>query len=373
MPEKLTEQEKLEKRALKPVNKTAFRALVHVANALFKKKYGVNFTYADDIKPYLGKSYVVVSNHASRIDYVFTAPAFWPDTFNFVVGYNEFFRSHLAAVLRIMQVVPKKNFVQQPYSIRQMIRIIRAGGRLIILPEGMSSISGANQPCALGSGHLLKHLGVPVLYTKIAGGYLTAPKYNLNDRPGRVDVTVGVLLTAEQVKAMTAEEIQAYLDEKLWHDDYEWNKSARVKFDGHGEMAKNLHQLLFWCPRCGGELCMESEGDTIRCRHCGNTAHVNEYYDLLPEPGSEFPATQRLWFVYAAFAYLVPVLALFLKRERPAQGGGNSYLLKSERPAQGEGRRAPLLSTFKKKEAYAPQRGSGRIEKRSRGRGNRYG
>ena len=256
----------------------------------------MNFTYADDIKPYLGTSYVVVSNHASRIDYVFTAPAFWPDTFNFVVGYNEFFRSHLAAVLRIMQVVPKKNFVHQPYSIRQMIRIIRAGGRLIILPEGMSSISGANQPCALGSGHLLKHLGVPVLYTKIAGGYLTAPKYNLNDRPGRVDVTVGVLLTAEQVKAMTAEEIQACLDEKLWHDDYEWNKSARVKFDGHGEMAKNLHQLLFWCPRCGGELCMESEGDTIRCRHCGNTAHVNEYYDLLPEPGSEFPATQRLWF-----------------------------------------------------------------------------
>lgn len=41
---------------------------------------------------------------------------------------------------------------------------------------------------------------------------------------------------------------------------------------------------------------MESEGDTIRCRRCGNTAHVNEYYDLLPEPGSEFPATQRLWF-----------------------------------------------------------------------------
>ena len=212
------------------------------------------------------------------------------------MGYNEFFRGHLAAVLRAMQVVPKKNFVQQPYSIRQMIRIIRAGGRLIILPEGMSSISGANQPCALGSGHLLKHLGVPVLYTKIAGGYLTAPKYNLEDRPGRVDVTVGVLLTAEQIAGMTAEEIQRYLDEKLWHDDYEWNKTARVKFDGHGRMAQNMHQLLFWCPRCGEMLCMESAGDTIRCRNCGNTAHVNEYYDLIPEPGSEFPETQRLWF-----------------------------------------------------------------------------
>ena len=107
--------------------------------------------------------------------------------------------------------------------------------------------------------------------------------------------------------------------------------------------------------------------------------------------------TQRLWFVYAAFAYLVPILALFLKRERPPQSGGNSYLLKSERPAQGAGRRAPLLSIFKrkeahksqrgrrygrrapllsifkKKEAHAPQRGRGRIEKRARGRGKRYG
>lgn len=295
--DKLTVQQELEKRKLHPVSPLIYRFLGRVVvNGVLAKKYNAHFTYVDDVSKYRGQSYVVVSNHASRMDYVFTAPAFLPDTFNFVVGYNEFFRSHLAMILRMMQVIPKKNFVHQPYAIRQIIKVIRSGGRIIILPEGMSSISGANQPCALGSGHLLKHLGVPVLYTKIAGGYLTAPKYNLEDRPGRVDVTVGVLLTAEQIAGMTAEEIQRYLDEKLWHDDYEWNKTARVKFDGHGRMAQNMHQLLFWCPRCGEMLCMESAGDTIRCRNCGNTAHVNEYYDLIPEPGSEFPETQRLWF-----------------------------------------------------------------------------
>ena len=170
--DKPTVQQKLEQRKLKPVNPAAFRFMVGLATVLFKKKYNVHFTCVDDITPYHGKPYIVVSNHASRMDYVFTAPGFWPDTFNFVVGYNEFFRGHLAGVLRAMQTVPKKNFVQQPYAIRQMIRIIRGGGRVIILPEGMSSISGANQPCAIGSGHLLKSLKVPVLYTKIAGGYL---------------------------------------------------------------------------------------------------------------------------------------------------------------------------------------------------------
>ena len=295
--DKPTIKQSIDNCKLRPVNKLKFRFMVGVANTLFRKKLGVSFTYVDDIKPYRGKPYIVVSNHASREDYVFTAPAFWPDTFNFVVGYNEFFRSHLHGVLTQMQTVPKKNFTKQPNSIRQILRIIRDGGRIIILPEGMSSISGASQPCAIGGGHLLKSLKVPVLYTKIAGGYLTAPKFNLEDRPGKVEVKVGVLFTKEQLAELSADEIQAILDEKLYHDDYEWNKTARVKYDGHGRMAENLHQLLYWCPKCGKDLVTASAGDRIWCTNCGNAAHFNEYYDLIPEGGdSVIPDTPRVWF-----------------------------------------------------------------------------
>ena len=295
--DKPTIKQSIDSCKLKPVNKLKFRVMVGVANTLFRKKLGVSFTYVDDITPYHGKPYIVVSNHASREDYVFTAPAFWPDTFNFVVGYNEFFRSHLHGVLTQMQTVPKKNFTKQPNSIRQILRIIRDGGRIIILPEGMSSISGASQPCAIGGGHLLKSLKVPVLYTKIAGGYLTAPKFNLEDRPGKVEVKVGVLFTKEQLAELSADEIQAIMDEKLYHDDYEWNKTARVKYDGHGRMAENLHQLLYWCPKCGKDLVTASAGDRIWCTNCGNAAHFNEYYDLIPEgEDSVIPDTPRVWF-----------------------------------------------------------------------------
>lgn len=295
--DKPTIKQSIDSCKLKPVNKLKFRVMVGVANTLFRKKLGVSFTYVDDITPYRGKPYIVVSNHASREDYVFTAPAFWPDTFNFVVGYNEFFRSHLHGVLTQMQTVPKKNFTKQPNSIRQILRIIRDGGRIIILPEGISSISGASQPCAIGGGHLLKSLKVPVLYTKIAGGYLTAPKFNLEDRPGKVEVKVGVLFTKEQLAELSADEIQAIMDEKLYHDDYEWNKTARVKYDGHGRMAENLHQLLYWCPKCGKDLVTASAGDRIWCTNCGNAAHFNEYYDLIPEgEDSVIPDTPRVWF-----------------------------------------------------------------------------
>ena len=87
--DKPTVQQKLEQRKLKPVNPAAFRFMVGLATVLFKKKYNVHFTCVDDITPYHGKPYIVVSNHASRMDYVFTAPGFWPDTFNFVVGYKQ--------------------------------------------------------------------------------------------------------------------------------------------------------------------------------------------------------------------------------------------------------------------------------------------
>ena len=295
--DRLTLQEELEKRTLHPVNKAAFRAITLLSRALFYKKYGVTFRYHIDPAEYRGKPYVLVSNHASRADYVFTGLALYPDTFNYVVGYNEFFRSHLAKLLRVLQVVPKKNFTPQPYAIRQMMRIIKEGGRIIIMPEGMSSISGANQPCALGGGALLKALGVPVLYTKIKGGYLTNPKFCLDERPGRVDVTVDLLFSPEQLRSATAEELQREMDAKLWHDDYEWNKTAHARYDGHGHMAKNLHQLLFWCPKCGAELCMEDEDNVLRCTACGNEATLSEYYELIPRDGScVIPETPRVWF-----------------------------------------------------------------------------
>ena len=44
----------------------------------------------------------------------------------------------------------------------------------------MSSISGAQQPVALGSGKFIKHYNLPVLMIKIKGGYLTNTKYCLH-------------------------------------------------------------------------------------------------------------------------------------------------------------------------------------------------
>ncbi len=295
MKEKLTLDQKLHSKKLHQPPKLIYNVLGNIWRMLFVKKLGVTFEYRVDPRKDDGP-YIVVSNHASRVDYVYTGIPFMPHCLNYVAGYNEFFRSHLAGVFGLLQVIPKKNFTPDMYCIKEVMRIIKSGGRVCIFPEGMSSIAGANQPVALGSAKLLKHCGVPVYVCHIAGGYLTNTKYCLDERRGKVHVTIDKLFEPEQLKELSEAQITDILHEAIKHDDYAWNKTARVAFDGHGEMAKNMHDLLYWCPKCGNEFTMKGEGDVIKCSHCGNGATINEYYDLLPLSGDcVIPETPRVW------------------------------------------------------------------------------
>jgi 1-acyl-sn-glycerol-3-phosphate acyltransferase len=294
--DKPTLQELLYLRQLKKPPMFIYQILGYIWKLIFVKKYNVHFNYLVDINKYKGP-YIVLSNHASRVDYLYTGVAFLPHRLNYVAGYNEFFRSHLAGVFRLLQVIPKKNFTPEVYSIKEFARIIRKGGKVILFPEGMSSISGSNQPSAIGTGKLIKHFGVPVLMTHIMGGYLTNTKYCLEDRPGRVDVTISQLFTPDDLKTMTDVEIQQKVDEVIHHDDYQYNKTARIAFDGHGRIAQNLHHLLYWCPKCHHEFTMKGEGNTLVCSHCGNGATINEYYDLIPlDKTCIIPSSQTEWF-----------------------------------------------------------------------------
>ena len=288
--------QKLTHRKLHKPNYIVYRILSFaVLKLMLEKKYGVTYTYKVNPRE-IKAPFIVVGNHASRLDYIFATLAFLPHSLNYVAGYNEFFRSHLAFIFRLAQAIPKKNFVTDIYTIKEIKRVTRENGNVILFPEGMSSISGGNQPCAIASGKLLKHMGLPVLRLGIAGGYLTSPKYCLDERPGRVEVEVDMLFTPEQLAALSEDEVQTELNRAIHHDDYEWNKTARVRFEGNGHMAKNLHNMLYWCPRCGAEYTMRDEGNRIYCASCGNGAELNEYYDLLPfDEACVIPETPRVW------------------------------------------------------------------------------
>ncbi len=89
-------------------------------------------------------------------------------------GVQRVFPLALAFIFRLLQIIPKKNFTPDIYTIKEIARILRSGGRVILFPEGMSSSAAGTSQAPSAAAKLLKHFGVPVYVSKISGGYLTS-------------------------------------------------------------------------------------------------------------------------------------------------------------------------------------------------------
>ena len=295
---KTTDQIVKEKKIKKP-NAIVNAVLSQVAKALYYRQCKVELTRNVNLKDYRNKPVIVVSNHASRFDYAFVNYIMKRRRINFVAAENEFPRKKFKLVFGLGRVIPKRNFVPDTKTIQGIVRILKKekNGCIAIFPCGMSTASGAQQPSMLGTGKMLKHFGVHVLSIRIHGGYLVCPKFDVKERYGKVTVELDELFNPDQLKQLTAEEIERKVDEAIFTDDYEWNATRQHSYKRKdGKYAQNMEQIIYKCPKCGQELVMKGEGDTISCTHCGNGAKLDDKYNLTPLPDSVIPRNPRVWF-----------------------------------------------------------------------------
>lgn len=294
MSKKLTIDERLSLKKINRPNPLFYGVLKLVARFVLGPGYGVKVKWKTNFSKVKGP-YILISNHASRADYLFNS-AFLKRRVNHVLGYNEFFRSHLSSTVQGVSCIPKKNFQFEPSQMKKIKNIIDKGGIISIYPEGMSSINGANQPVAFGTGSFLKTMGVPVYYSVIKGGYLSCPKYNLNDRHGVVESVLDIMFSKDDLENMTSQEIEDRVNKLLYHDDYEWNKKKKYHYKSDGKIAEGLETLLYYCPRCKKEHVMKTDGNRIYCTNCGNGATLDDTYEMHPFDGTcIIPETQTKW------------------------------------------------------------------------------
>ena len=280
--QKLTIADKLLKRDYKKPNGFIwFLYNAIVASPFCAPKYHPKYTIKDDINEYKGPAFIIW-NHQSRRDHLFLQKIVKPHRFNMLASYQEFFRRKFYTIFKLNNVIPKKNFVNDPKSIRAIDKIIRSGGTVAFAPEGTQSNFGHNQPIVPGTGRYLKHYHVPVYFMKLEGAFLSSPKSCIDDRVGEVHATLSLLFAPDDLKMMSPEEIDNKINEAFHHDDYKWNKKMHIKFNSNGRIMTNMEQMLYKCPRCGAELRMDAQGDTIKCLECGNGARMDDYYDFHP-------------------------------------------------------------------------------------------
>ena len=292
---KKTLQQKLANKVYKRPNPIIWWFLVHVIAPFAMKQYGKQkLTVIDDIDKYDGAKFIIY-NHQSRFDWVNIVKMTKGRRINFVVGYNEFFRSHFKLIFKLVRNIPKKNFTQDIPSVKAMTKIIKDGGIVCFSPEGMSSITGHSQPIAPGTGRFLKHFGVPVYAMKSQGAYLVNHKVCLDNRQGMMEAELRCLLSPEDLKALSPEEIDAKINEYLWQDDYDWNFEKKYHFKHMENATSHFEDLAYYCPKCGKEFGIVTKGNEIKCEHCGNGATLDDQYMFHPYEGAVIPMSLSKW------------------------------------------------------------------------------
>jgi ribosomal protein L37AE/L43A len=168
--------------------------------------------------------------------------------------------------------------------VRHLRRVVENGDVVVLYPEARYSLCGTNAVLPESLGKLAKFLKVPVVTLITHGHHINSPFWNLKERRNRTEATLKQLITAKEVKALSYEEINRRINTEFVYDDFEWQKTNRIKVTCKNR-AKGLHKVLYQCPHCMAEYHMMSDGSRIWCNDCKKVWTMSEYGELQAENG----------------------------------------------------------------------------------------
>lgn len=284
------EKKKKSKKSIGKANPLLYATVYALLKRKYTKKY--NITYDKDIVKDIKGPAIVVATHTSDVDHILSALTLYPIRPTYIVSEHFMRNRSTARLLKLMHVITKKMFTPDASTILKIARARKENAVIVIFPEGRLSCYGRTLPLADGTAELIKKLGVPLYSWKAEGAYLTFPKWRDkgDSRPGKINASVKLLLTADEVKEKDVAEIERITAQAIYNDDEVSMRGVEYKSDA---IAKGVDRILFKCPKCLGEGTITAEGDHIRCE-CGLDATLDSTYTLHGAP----PKTVNEWFAW---------------------------------------------------------------------------
>jgi hypothetical protein len=127
--------------------------------------------------------------------------------------------------------------------------VIDRGGVVAIFPNGCLSNEGRPGGYAVfGIAKLVKFLNVPVIAIKTDGGYLTRPRWTKSARYGRLETKVTQVLTVNEVKNLSENDVFDKVIQAITFDDYKWQREKMIPYKGR-KLAEGLEYVLYRCPK----------------------------------------------------------------------------------------------------------------------------
>ena len=229
---------------------------------LANKKKKVEKINMEGLKP----PYMLLSNHMSFIDFELVSLGTYPNRVNNVVNIDGYYQRPW--LLEWIGSICTRKFTTDFHLVKSIRKVLSRGDILCMYPEARYSPCGTTSYLPESLGHLIKMNKVPVVVAIHHGNYLHAPFWNFRKkRKLPLHTTMTQILTAEDVKNMSPEEIYARLKEAFEYDDYRYQKESGILIT-EPFRAEGLHKILYKCPHCGAESRMTSKGIYLRCPDC---------------------------------------------------------------------------------------------------------
>ncbi len=220
--------------------------------------------------------YLLLVTNSSMVDFNVMLKATHPDPVNNVMTL-EGFNTYTEPLMRSLGVLGTRKFINDLHLIRNIKYCIsKLGTTFVLFPEARYSLDGCTSYLPQSVGKLVRVLGVPVVVLRIHGNFVTCPQWNKINKKTYVEAEMEQILTPEQIKGMSADEINTCIREKFEYNDFRWQAENHIKIS-HPKRAKGLHALLYKCPACLSESQTDSEGTLLWCNHCGKKWEMDEY------------------------------------------------------------------------------------------------
>ena len=247
-------------------------------------------------------------NHSSFIDMEIVSSVLYPRPFNIVTTSDAFIGKN--RLLRWIGCIPTAKFVSDPVLVRDIIHVVKKlKSSVVLFPEAGYSFDGTSTTIPETVGKLIKMLGIPVVMITTYGAFTRDPLYNnLQVRKVNVSATEKYLLSPEEIREMTPEQIGRVLLDAFSFDNFAWQRDNLIKID-EPYRADYLNRVLYKCPACLTEGKTVGKGTDLFCEHCEKTYRLDEYGRLKASDGStEFDHVPD-WYTWERLSVRTELLA----------------------------------------------------------------
>lgn len=224
---------------------------------------------------------IVLCNHGSFIDFIYAGGLLRKYKPHFIVARLYFYNRWLGWLLRNLGAFPKSMFATDLENAKNCLTVLRQKEILAMMPEARLSTAGRFEDIQESTYSFIKKAGVNVYTVKISGDYLADPKWGKGFRRGAlVEAELDILYTAEQVNAISLEQLKQGIEQRIAYDEFQWlQQRPKVRYRCR-RMAEGLENILAICPNCGQKHTITTKKRDIFCDSCGYLTSVDDRYQF---------------------------------------------------------------------------------------------